>query len=170
VKYDPKIYSFSSFDEDMCLKPPLMLWLALLYLCRGFVMPIAIGIGHYAGVDSDAMPVLRDLWSANTLAPAAVAAPLFYALLRRAPAASPSVRWIWEHGRSFLIAAIALDLALAISRAITYIAVSSELLPAIVAATADMYFFAYVLFARRLRHSLSDFPPPRETAATRSGR
>ena len=47
--YNPHSYSPSNYDDEMCLKPPLLLWLAVLFLCRAIMLPVVIGIGHKIG-------------------------------------------------------------------------------------------------------------------------
>ena len=71
LSYDPDRYHPSQFDHEMCLKPPSLLWFAVIYLARAVVLPIGIGIGHFAGVDEKAFGSLRSLWSMEALVPGA---------------------------------------------------------------------------------------------------
>jgi hypothetical protein len=158
ASYDPHSYDPSNFDEDMCLKPPLLLWLAVLFLCRGIVLPLGVGIGHVAGLDAGAMTALRAFWRVDELVPALFAVPILYALFRRTAKASRSTRWLWAHGRSFLALSAAVDAALSV-----YSMMSRDLddsAAAVCAVVADLYFLFYVLKARRVRDTFSDFPLP----------
>src|ERR1700687_5274283 len=92
-------YASSYYDDHLCLKPPLLLWAAVLYLSRSITLPIAMALGHFAGVDSSAITAFRGLWSLDGLIPSAIAAVMLYALCRRVPSASRPVRWIWAHGQ-----------------------------------------------------------------------
>jgi hypothetical protein len=165
LRYDPSLYGPSSFDEDMCLKPPLLLWIAVAYLARAILLPIVIGIGHFSGVDERAFSVLRPLWSTDALAPAAAALPLLYAMLRRAPTAADATRWIWARGRVFLGASAALDATLSCFHFLHDSGDSQFVLMS--GAALDAYFLVYILGARRVRDTFTDFPPPRESAARR---
>jgi hypothetical protein len=161
--YDPDRYRASQFDDDLCLKPPLLLWLAVIYLARGVVLPIGIGLGHFAGVDEKAFGSLRSLWSAEALVPALLALPVLYALLRRAPGASRATRWLWRHGRIFLALSAGLDAGLSLHQAAAS-PLGDQPILALGAASVDLYFLAFILIARRVRDTFSDFPPPRHAA------
>jgi hypothetical protein len=152
-------YAPSNYDDDMCLKPPLLLWLAGLYLSRAIMLPIAIGIGHIAGVDAAAMTLLRGLWSEDQLLPALIAMPVLYAFCRRVPTASKQVRWIWARGRIFLIAAAALDAVLPFVAPLWHHAINDQFPVFLFMAGMDLYFLLYVLAARRVRDTFADFPP-----------
>lgn len=158
-RYNPDSYPASSYDDDFCLKPPFLLWLAVLYLSRGTVLPILVGFGHFAGVNVDAMTLMRGLWRADELLPALLALPVIYALCRRVPAASRPVRWIWSHGRTLLALSAGADIVLAVVSLMSL--ADLEQAPATVCAcVADAYFLVYFLAARRIRDTFSDFPAP----------
>jgi hypothetical protein len=159
TSYDPNSYHPSAFDDDLCLRPPLLLWIVVLYLSRAILLPVAIGMGHYAGVNEDAMRLLRAFWGAETLLPALLAVPVLYALLRRSPKASRGVRWVWERGRIFLSAAIAVDLVLGVRELMPFTNLDDQNLLPLFGAVLDLYFLIYVLAARRVRDTFSDFPP-----------
>jgi Protein of unknown function (DUF2919) len=159
--YDPDRYHPSHFDDDMCLKPPLLLWLAAIYLARAVLLPIAIGIGHIASVDDKAFVLLRSLWSGAGLVPALVALPVLYGLFRRAPAAGRMTRWFWAHGRILLAVSAGIDSALTLLHLIGPTEFGDQAAVSLGAEFTDLYFLAYILFARRVRDAFTDFPPPR---------
>jgi hypothetical protein len=158
-------YDLSNYDDDMCLKPPLLLWLVVLYLSRAIMLPVAIGIGHVAGVDSAAMTVLRGFWSQEQLLPALLAIPVLYALCRRVPTASQQVRWIWSRGRIFLTIAAALDIAVPLLAPLWHHDIDDQLLALAVVAGIKACFLLYALMARRVRDTFADFPLSPEVAA-----
>jgi hypothetical protein len=59
------LYPASHYDDQMCLKPPLMLWVAVFYLSRAITLPLVMALGHFAGVDARAITVFRGLWSVD---------------------------------------------------------------------------------------------------------
>ncbi len=128
-------------------------------------MPIAVCIGHYAGVNQEAIHLLRGFWRVDTLLPSFLALPVLYALCRRSPAASSTVRWIWGSGRVLLGASLAVDIALNARELIPFVEIDDQTLLPLISAATDAYFLIYVLAARRVRDTFSDFPPPLETAA-----
>jgi hypothetical protein len=152
-------YAPSNYDEDMCLKPPLLLWLAAIYLARVIVLPIAIGIGHVAGVDARAMTLLRDFWSEDQLLPALFAMPVLYAFCRRLPTALQPVRWIWTRGRVLLALSAGLDMLRPFIARLWCDDTDDQFLASLLTSGIDMYFLLYVLAARRVRDTFVDFPP-----------
>jgi hypothetical protein len=152
-------YSPSSYDDDYCLKPPLLLWLAALYLSRGVLLPLLMGMGSMIGTNPDALNLFHQLWSVEALIPSSVAAVVCLALFRRGPSASSVVRWIWAHGRVFLASAAALDLLLSVLPLVRTRELGADTAPALFVGAADLYFLVYVLAARRVRDTFGDFPP-----------
>jgi hypothetical protein len=143
----------------MCLKPTLLLWLAAVFLSRAVMLPILIGVGHVAGVNADAMTLLRDYWSEDQLIPAVAAFPVLCTFCRRVPTASTLVRRIWAHGRLLLSLAAALDLALPLAVALWRREVPGQSGTLLLTGAIDVYFLAYLLAARRVRDTFLDFPP-----------
>lgn len=162
TQYDRDAYHSSAFDDHFCLRPPALLWIATLYLSRAILLPIAMGLGHYAGVNEDAMRLLRVFWGAETLIPSLIALPVLYTLCRRQPSASRAVRWIWERGRLFLAASALVDVVLNLHAVVPFTALDDNAVLSIFGVLVDLYFAAYVLAARRVRDTFRDFPPPLE--------
>ena len=161
TSYDRNSYDPSSFDDEMCLRPPALLWIAALYLSRAILLPVTMGLGHFAGVNDDAMHVLRAFWRADTLLPALLAVPILYALCRRQPSASRLVRRFWQHGRILLALSAALDAGLGVRGLFSSGITDDGILRAFGVAT-DVYFLCYVLAARRVHDTFCDFPAPLE--------
>ncbi len=151
-------YASSSYDGYSCLKPPLLLWVAMLYLSRGFTLPMAMGIGSYAGVDARAIALCRNLWSAYALLPSAVAAVVLLAAILRVPGASQGVRWIWARGRMLLVVALGLDFAQLLVPLVAHGEFDDQVFLSLLAAAADVYLLLYILKARRVRDAFAEFP------------
>jgi hypothetical protein len=154
---DDHTYSPSAYDDTLCLKPSVLMWLALLWLSRTITLPILIGVGHVAGVNADAMTMLRDYWNADQLIPAAFALPVLFACCRRVPTAPRAVRWIWAQGRALLLLSAVLDIAMC-AVAPWHHETSDQVLLALSTAAVDLYLLAYLLAARRVRDTFLDFP------------
>jgi hypothetical protein len=153
-------YPSSHYDDHMCLKPPLLLWVAALYLSRAITLPIAMAIGHFAGVDANAITLFRGFWSVDALIPSLIAAVILYTLCRRVPTAPKLVRWIWAHGQIFLAVSAVMDIALILIALIRQGDINDQSLLPLPAAAIDLYFLVYILAARRVRHAFSEFPAP----------
>ena len=161
MMYDmPRSYSPANYDDNWCLKPPLLLWIAIVYLSRAISLPLAAALCSLAGVGADTVSLLRDLWSADAVLSSSIAAAVFYALCRRVPSASEAVRWIWRHGRMLLAIAALLDVCLSLMTPIRQGAGSHQALLFVVGAGIDVYFLLYVLLARRVRDTFAEFPAP----------
>src|SRR5271165_4327951 len=158
--YPSHPYAASCYDDQMCLKPPLLLWVVVLYLSRALTLPIAMAIGHFAGVDSRAITALRAYWSLDSLGPSLIAVLILYVLCRRVPTAPAWVRWVWARGRMFVAVALILDIAVLTIGFLRQGEINDSSLMSVVAAAVDLYFFVYILAARRVRDAFSEFPPP----------
>jgi hypothetical protein len=158
--YDLRAYNPSSFDDYFCLKPPLLLWLAALYLSRAITIPVAMEIGSFTGISNDATGLLRGLTRINEVFPSILAAVILYTLCRRVPSASLAVRWIWAHGRIFIAAAAILDIAVTAASLDLQSVLNGQAVWPVVSVGLNLFFLGYVLAARRVRDAFSDFPPP----------
>jgi Protein of unknown function (DUF2919) len=158
--HDSHSYPLSYYDHHMCLKPPLLLWVAVLYLSRAITLPVTMAIGHFAGVDARAVSSFRAFWSLDALVPSLIAAVVLFVLCRRVPTAPRPVRWIWARGRVFLGVAAALDIALLLTSFIRERNNNDLTLSSLLAAAGDMYFLFYILAAKRVRDAFSEFPAP----------
>ncbi len=154
--YDP-----SSYDGNFCLKPPALLWLAVLYLSRALVLIIASDVARIARIGNDVATTLSGAASVYALVPSLIAAPLLYALIFRAPTSPKPVRWIWAHGRTILILAAILDCAASVTASGVIAGDVADLSAGLLlAAVFDVYFLVYVAATPRVRDVFADFPPP----------
>jgi hypothetical protein len=83
--YPSTPYPASHYDDQMCLKPPLLLWVAVLYLSRAVTLPVAMAIGHFAGVDASAITMFRGIWSVDDVIPSMIAALMLYTCVDASP-------------------------------------------------------------------------------------
>jgi Protein of unknown function (DUF2919) len=155
----PHSYAPSNYDEDFCLKPPLLLWLVVAYLSRAVLLPVAVGIAHVAGVNAAVATVLRGLWSVEQLLPSLIVLPVLYSLLRRVSTAPDAVRWVWHRGRYFLAVAAVVDAVLPFLAQGRSEDVGDALPLWAAAAAIDVYCLLYVLAAKRVRDTFASFPP-----------
>jgi hypothetical protein len=155
--YDP-----SNYDDYFCLKPPVLLWIALLYLSRAALLPLFLGLGSFIGLSPDLKTLLQGMLSVQAIVPSLFGATVLFAFFRRVPSASPSVRWIWKHGRLLLGIAAVADCVLNISLAPLWHGELNDSVPwgAVLAALYDVYFLAYILIARRVCDTFAQFPEP----------
>jgi Protein of unknown function (DUF2919) len=163
-------YSVDSYDDNLCLKPPFLLWVMLLFLSRGVALPLALGLAAYSGMQ-DTKGAFAGALDVQTLLPSAFAALVLFAAIRRKPAARGLVRWIWAHGRTLLVLSAILDFVLALADSpIRHGDFNDRAGLPLLTATFDLYFLVYVLIARQARDAFADFPaamdsPPKSQSA-----
>jgi hypothetical protein len=151
--YDP-----ASYDDNFCLKPPLLLWLAMLFLARALVLPFMGGLVSMTG-SADLASLTRTQTHPEAFVPAAAAALVLLALFRRVPTASRLMRFLWVHGRVILALSALGDLALLmVSLTTDRLAGSLSGTPLLVQIALDVFFLIYILAARRARDAFNDFP------------
>ena len=163
-----RVYSPYSYDKHFCLKPSALLWAALLYLSRAITLPLILGIGafagSFAGARSDIRALFQPMFEVYTLLPSAIAALVLFALIRRSPHASGTVRRIWAHGRMLLALAAVLDLVVTlVNSPLAHGEINDQVKMPLLTALFDAYFLFYVLLARYARDVFANFPAPDAT-------
>jgi hypothetical protein len=159
--YEFNRYPPSTYDEHLCLKPPLMLWLCILFLSRAVTLPFLIGLSSLGGGTSNTMQFVRGLFSTNTLFPSCIALAVLCALIRRSPSGPGWARWIWARGRLILALSAVLDFALALAGSpIWDVQLIQQAAMSPLTGALDLYFLAYLLASKRTRDTFSDFPGP----------
>jgi len=158
--HTPGGYSYSSYDEYLCLKPPLMLWITCLYLSRALVLPIFSEVVSWTGSHTEG--VMRGVFGLIALPAALPACLVLVALVSRSPARGPIVRWIWANGRLLLGLAAILDLA--IPGALLLLgnneAEQQQTLGRALSEGFDLYFLLFIACSRRLRDVFRSYPAP----------
>lgn len=165
-RIDPHHYPPRAYDDEWCLKPPPLLWVALIYLARGLVLPPLMGLAHWAGVNPDALTVLRGVWQPPYLIPALLALPIICAAFRRVPQAPNALRWIWRQGRMMIILAVVADLAVNVWSLIQVGDLDDASVLPVGGVLFDLYLLAYLAFVARVRDTFKDFPPRPTTTPT----
>lgn len=158
-----RTYSPSSYDDHFCLKPPALLWLAVLYLSRALLLAVIYVVSSMtlSRTSPQALATLRGTVSIYAFVPSLAAAPVLCALLLRSPCATRLIRWFWSHGRMLLILAAICDCVISVGASGAIGADAADLNAGwLVAALFDIYFLVYVLVTRRVRDAFADFPPP----------
>lgn len=164
--YDIKRYSSWSFDDYYCLKPPAPLVLSIIFLCRSFLLVGTVMLTSLKGTTSDLASLLSGGDHPTSLAATGIPALLvLYALVRRTPRGGRFVRWIWRYGRVFLAASAAMAVTASGLFLYSYSSGGARSEADVVAISLlilDLYILTYLLFAKRVRDTFSDFPPPLE--------
>ncbi len=156
--HSARLYDDSAYDKYLSLKPSLSVWLAALFLSREITLPLCMGMAHVAGVNNEALGVMRQLWSFDfTMLPAIPAATLLYLFIRRIPTASRAVRWLWSQGRVLLVISAALDVA-AILASMRRTEITDLTLAACTSMAVDVTIVGYSLISQRVRDTFDDFP------------
>lgn len=160
-------FSLTAYDQYMCLKPPVLLWIAMLYLSRALLIPLVIALSNMkGGGTSDAGELTRGAFHMGAVLAAIPVGCVLYAFMRRTPTGSDRARWIWRRGQSFLAVAATLDLSFSAVATAVWQGGFGELDALTVLASAlDLYFLAYVLLAKPVRDVFADFPEPENVAA-----
>lgn len=154
-----RTYNPSSYDDHFCLKPPALLWLAVLYLSRAFLLLVIYVASSVSRVSPEALATLRGAVSIYAFVPSLVAAPVLYALLHRAPSATRLARWFWSHGRTILALAAILDCAASVGSSGVIDGDVLNLNPvSLLTALFDVYFLVYIVATPRVRDAFADFP------------
>jgi Protein of unknown function (DUF2919) len=158
-------YHLACYDDNFCLKPPVLLWIALVFLSRGVMLPLLVGVMSMTGLSPDAKGMLQGLMSLPSVPSSIIGAAVLLAALRRAPKASGVMRWIWRHGLVLLAIAAVGDAVTSLAtapivRGTTSDTTSLTVWAPVLAATYDVYFLAYLLSVRRVRDTFAQFPLP----------
>lgn len=153
-------YDFDCYDKYFCLKPPILLVVAALLLCRDVVLPLLVAALAVFGVsnsNSDFVVGSGRQWT--SVASALPAALVLYALLARVPTASRFVRWISSQGRLLLGASAGVQLLLLYSENHVSLGSGSSVSEVSLAMMAvDLIILCYIAFSRRVRDTFRDFP------------
>ena len=157
--YDLKRYEAWAFDDYYCLKPPAVLTVAIIYLCRSFLLLAIYMLASVKGSTGDMGLLLQAGDHPSSLAITGVPALLvLFALMRRGPSGGRFPRWIWKHGRIFLACSALLEIGMAVLY-LTTLTVGETPSLTVAFLFLDLYILGYVLFSRRVKDTFSDFPP-----------
>lgn len=153
-----KHHAARHYDDNLVLRVPPMLWLAMLFLVRH---PILIGI-TFLPTSGDTLEYLRSLVEPISLAADLPALVVLITATRRRPEAGAITRAIWAKGRWLLAASAILDGALGTHALLTAGPHQSMITGQIIVATLvmDLWIVIWLASARLMRDLFADFPPP----------
>lgn len=161
--YDLNKYNSWFYDDDFCLKPPVLLTAATVYLCRSFLIMLLIVAASVRGRTGGGMETFlpggdHPMSVGLTAIPAML---VLYARMRRIPRAGNVVRWIWKHGRLLLASSAAMEIAASAFLLYTNVgqARDSDMMR-MAFLFLDVYILLYVLISKHVKDVFSDFPPP----------
>jgi hypothetical protein len=152
-------FGLHNYDDFLCLRPSWLLIAGLIFLCRGLIAYLLVGVAK--GV----VPAgLIDVVGTETLLSGCLAAApavlVLYALAARVPTAPAVVRWIWRHGRALMALSAVWYIALAVPqlgpdphRWLTRGPLTVKVLVA-----AELGLVAYLFWSSRVRQAFLDFP------------
>jgi hypothetical protein len=155
--FTARSYSLTSYDQYLCLKPSLMLWIACLYLSRALALPFFFGMASYAG--SNTASLSQGVFHISDLPPAVPAFLVLVALLTRSPSRGKLARWLWARGRLLLALSALLDLAL--PGALLLLGDSHALtqtLGRVMSEAFDLYFLLFIISSQRTRDVFRSYP------------
>ncbi len=155
-KLEKHQYPASAYDENLCIKVNVSLWFAILFLLRAYVVMLLSLVNM-----SNQTELIHLLYaSETTFALGAVAAlpalVLFMAWTKRRPGSGRTIRWIWHHGRAFLIVSAVLNLAIVAGS--VFWAERSPQFSDVTQALLTMYIILYLHRSERVRDTFRDFP------------
>jgi hypothetical protein len=152
----PRIYPASAYDENLCIKISASLWLAILFLLK----PYAVMLLSLANMAKHTELIYILYPNDATFALGAMAALptalLFIAWTKRQPGSGMKIRWIWHHGRTFLIVSAVLNLAISVIP-VFWIGRGPELSD-VAQAILAVYVILYLFRSERVRDTFRDFP------------
>ncbi len=154
-------YNLTDYDRNLCLKSPLLLLIAMLYLSRAMVVIVIGRLTALVGASTDFEALIAGMINPLTLISSLVAFTVLMAYCRRVPGGSRAMRGIWARGQWILAAAALLDFGLLLAGSPLWHGGSAphpEL--GLLAMAMDLYFAVYLIASRRVRDVFSAFPSP----------
>jgi hypothetical protein len=160
-------YGFECLDRNCCLKPPLGLVVAMVYLCKSLLLPLVIALASAKG----SSPSLRWLLGGeqHPLLMIGLAVPalmVLYAWLNRVPTSDAFSQWAWRRGAFLLALSAFAQASLATFDLVTSpgflqgygLVWESEDLAALLSIVLHGLVIAYVTRSARARATFADFP------------
>jgi hypothetical protein len=157
-------YPASRYDDQLNLRTPLPLWLAMAFLVRHLAL---LGI-TFLPTTGEEIEVLRDLVQPWYLLADMPALPVLFVAMRRRPQCGDWARRTWRSGRWLLMASAAgylvlLGPTLAASARPLHLVLNEWVLASVV---ANLWILIYLVRSPLLRDLFADFPERRSQGAT----
>jgi len=159
-----KKYDINDYDENLCLRVSPVMWIAILFLFRAYLIALLSVVNF-----SDKLALINMFYSNHLqLSLGALAGiPVFVVLFawrNRKPGASVRTRWIWRNGRSFLVASAGLNIIAVFLPTLTGMSHRVDTIgQAQVALSGAVLVFLFI--SKRVSDTFSDFPKPVENRA-----
>lgn len=151
-------YPASAYDDQLVLRPPLGMWVTLIFLLRPIIVLVAsvTNKADRAGLLNLIYPDRQ--WAVAHALAALPAIAVAIAYTRRDPKAAAGIRWVWRHGRALLTASLALNVVFLLYPVLTEHArfANSALIQTTVCALLAYYLFR----SPRVADAFADFPAP----------
>lgn len=154
-----KDYPESAYDEYLCIKPTVLMWVIIAFLFRPFIVLIASVVNK-----ADRVGILNTFypdrsaafWGAMASIPAIF---LLISWLKKQPGASAIIRRGWHHGRALLISSLLLNMCMLLWHEFMRSA-SLQNISGLTMIQLGICVFAiyYLLRSQRLADAFSDFP------------
>jgi len=152
-------YPESAYDEYLCIKPPILMWIIIAFLFRPFIILIA-SITNKA----DRIGLLNTIYPDRSAAflGAVASIPAIFLLIawfRKQPGANILIRRFWHHGKALLISSLSLNLLILLWHEIESVNSIQNIGPITMVQFAFCVFSIYYLLrSQRLTDAFSDFP------------
>jgi len=103
-------YPESAYDEYLCIKPTILMWIIIAFIFRPFIVLIASVVNK-----ADRVGILNTFYPDRSAAffGAMASIPaifLFIAWFKKQPGASTMTRRLWHHGRALLVSSLLLNM------------------------------------------------------------
>lgn len=140
------------YDEYFVLRVSPPLWLALAWSINHAFLLLFGAFAHSGEVFG---LIVEYAWSPLLLTdiPGLL---VFIARFKRNPAAGPTIRWIWRHGRILLLSGFGLSIALTLALKWTEVVNMDNI--AILSLSLNVLFGFYVFASRLVKDIFDDFP------------
>lgn len=157
-------YPASAYDDQLVLRPPLGVWVTLVFLLRPIIVLVASVTNKVDRVGLLNLVYPDRQWAVAHALAALPAIAVAVAYTRRDPKASAGVRWLWQHGRALLMASLTLNVVFLLYPVLTEHArfATSALIQTTVCALLAYYLFR----SPRVADAFADFPTSSPTTAS----
>ena len=154
-------YSVDHYDENLVLKVPALLWLAILYGIRHFFF---VGAAALMPMDIVTIPWINFQTSPYFMLTDLPAALVLFAIGHRVPNGLNIMRVVWKYGRWLLIASYLAGIALFayLNREVLADPSSWDFPDGVLVVVIDFIIVVYLMRSELVRDVFRDFPGPVE--------
>lgn len=149
-------YSASAYDENLCIKVSIGLWLAILFLLRPYAVMLLSLVNMSNPTELIYLLYANDTAFALSAVAALPAVILFIVWTKRRPGSGRAIRWTWQHGRMFLVVSAILNLFIVVAS--VFWAERNPQLSDVIQAILAISIVLYLHRSARVRDTFQDFP------------